>query len=108
MRYEKLIDIIIFHVDNARVPVGTKRSHWYVGITDNPQERGSGHKVKVSNNGFFWHAGSESNARRVEKHILSLGFDGGSGGGKVPVYVYVFRKTYDTEPSLATFKGNPV
>ena len=96
------------YIDTAEAPLGTSISHWYVGITHSPKERFASHRLTGTENGQSWGAGTEANARDAETRVLEEGLDGGDGGGKVPVYVYVFRKTNDTEPSLATFRGKPV
>ena len=62
---------------------------WTIGITENPKNRKGDH-----GNPKRWHklrASSESVARRIEKHFISKGMKGGTGGGKDPNYVYFFK-----------------
>jgi hypothetical protein len=69
-------------------------SDWYVGITNNPQERFTTHGVHSLNHPSSWICSSENVSRGVEEMLLKLGLQGGPGGGvsnDPPVYLYVYR-----------------
>ncbi len=63
--------------------VGGTYGDWYVGIATDPKERlFSGHGVHEKDDAWFYQrALSSEAARRIEKHFLDLGMDGGAGGG---------------------------
>lgn len=69
-----------------------KYSSWYIGVTDNPDERKSSHKSNGMNVTYWrsWPASSETIARSVEKYFIKKGMDGDAGGGMNPTYVYIF------------------
>lgn len=70
-------------------------SDFYIGITDNIEERLFGfHRVPRSGHWFIWHpADSADAARRIEKYYLDKGMDGGTGGGDGDTrYVYCYEK----------------
>lgn len=73
-------------------------SQWYAGIATDPRQRlFSDHNV--SENGGTWiysGAGSENEAREVEKRLLQKGCKGGTGGGVSPQHVYAYRITNST------------
>ena len=76
-------------------------SDFYVGITDNIEERLFGyHNVnKVTDWWIHCYADSEQIAREIEKHYLELGMDGGTGGGSGDGntrYVYCYEKNDHT------------
>ena len=62
---------------------------WHIGITDNPDERKSGHGNPPG--WTVWKADSENDARSIEKNFLDKGMQGGDGGGKTPDHVYIFK-----------------
>lgn len=62
---------------------------FYVGITDNIQERLFGYHKP--NCGYIYRqADTEELARNVEKYFIKKGMQGGTGGGKRPTFVYVY------------------
>lgn len=70
-------------------------SDFYIGITDNIEERLFGfHRVPRSGHWFIWRpADSADVARRIEKYYLDKGMDGGTGGGDGDTrYVYCYEK----------------
>lgn len=82
------------------VKVGGLYHDWYVGITSNPKQRlFNDHGV---NEKYVWiHSPADTNqaARAVEEYLLSLGCDGGSGGGdNSSTVVYAYKKTSYTNP----------
>lgn len=93
---------IIHEIDKKVSSVGIKGKtnptlaerypYWYIGVTDNPDERKSGHKSngKDVTHWRSWPASSEAIARSVERYFKDSGMDGGTGGGKNPTYVYIY------------------
>jgi hypothetical protein len=74
---------------------------FYVGISAYPYTRLSeGHAVVFGRDLWrIWDCGTEVVARAVEKSLLALGFDGGTGGGdQDSKYVYVYLKRIHTSP----------
>lgn len=65
---------------------------WTIGVTDDPDRRKKYHK---RNGGVYrwreWDAGSEKEARRVERHFIDEGMHGGTGGRGEADYVYIFQ-----------------
>lgn len=97
MKEQLIIDEIDAKVKNTSInsqhpPLSKKYPSWYIGITDNPDERKASHKSKGAKVSHWrsWPADSESIARRVERHFKNLGMRGGTGGGKNPTYVYIY------------------
>ena len=80
MSYDDIIKDIDAHLQKSSKQY---YSDFYVGITDNIQERVFGyHKVPQTGYWFITRgADTEQIARDVEKHYLDLGMDGGTGGG---------------------------
>lgn len=79
---------------------GGAYSDWYVGIAADPKARlFNDHNVNEhSGVRIYRDAGSETEARRIEKHFLDLGCDGGDGGGGFNTrYVYAYKKTSFTK-----------
>jgi hypothetical protein len=69
-------------------------SDFYVGITDNVEERLHGfHKVPKEGHWFIYcPADSEDIARNVEKYFLKKGMDGDTGGGDDDtIFVYCYE-----------------
>jgi len=73
---------------------------YYVGITDDPNDRlFEQHNVSKNGTYDYWEALSAESARTVEKYCVDeLGTDGGPGGGDdSSKFVYVYKKTSDTD-----------
>jgi len=74
---------------------------WYVGVTKDPRRR-LFTEHGVHEEGDLWifrQAYSSAAARNVEAHFLSLGADGGAGGGEQDAdYVYAYKKSAHTNP----------
>lgn len=71
--------------------------YWYVGIASDPKRRlFNEHHVPVDDDDarrIFFEANSSECARDVEAELISLGFDGGPGGGDdATTFVYVYLK----------------
>lgn len=62
---------------------------WTIGITEHPKNRKGGHGDPEK--WYTWRTSSETVARRIEKHFISKGMKGGTGGGKDPKNVYIFK-----------------
>lgn len=80
MTYQAILDAFNEHLQKS------SKKYWsdyYVGITDNIDERLHGfHKVPKKGHWFIWcPADSEEIARDVEKYFLGKGMDGAPGGG---------------------------
>lgn len=81
--------------------VGGAYSSWYAGIAKDPSDRlFNGHNVdKEGGHWAHYPADNENIARQVEQDLINLGFDGGGGGGgTASKSVYVYLKTYSTDP----------
>lgn len=68
---------------------------WYVGIAADPKRRlFIDHQVRRQGGAWIYQsAGSAQDARLGEKYLLSLGCDGGDGGGDHTTrYLYAYRK----------------
>ena len=74
---------------------GGPYSTWYVGISENPEDRlFNGHKVDKNNDKWIIEEASSSDAaRRIEKYfVYTLGTAGGPGGGdEDAIYVYAYK-----------------
>lgn len=80
---------------------GGRSSAWYVGITQDIDQRLFGdHSVPRENHWFIHREAYTSNdARAVEKVFLDWGCDGGGGGGDDDArFVYAYLKTSVTDP----------
>lgn len=80
MTYEKIINDFDNHIKRS----GCKfYNEFYIGITSDVEERLFGqHRVDRAKQWWiFSPADNENVAREVEKHYLSFGMKGGSGGG---------------------------
>jgi hypothetical protein len=80
---------------------GGAYSQWYAGIAATPKKR-LFDDHRVLENGIWIHSadcgGSEA-AREVEKYLLSIGFDGGDGGGSYDTrFIYAYKKTLSSNP----------
>jgi predicted GIY-YIG superfamily endonuclease len=67
------------------------RSHWTVGVTDDPARRKGEHEQEGEDTSCWhqWDASTEETARQIEKHFLDKGCKGGTGGGSAN-WVYIF------------------
>lgn len=72
--------------------------NWYAGIATDPKARlFSDHNVTEHGWGWIWSAAiNVEHARNAEKILHAKGFDGDSGGGDNPIYVYAYKKTSTT------------
>lgn len=80
---------------------GGPLSNWYVGITENIEQRLFGaHKVPKKKHWFIYRkAYSQADARSLEKLFVNKGCDGGAGGGdEDAIFVYAYLKTAQTNP----------
>ncbi len=94
---QSIVNEIAAHVQKQ----GGVVSSWYIGITENIDQRLFGaHKVPKENHWYAYReAISTSSARTAEKALLSWGCDGGTGGGdNDAVFVYAYLKTTKTSP----------
>jgi hypothetical protein len=78
---------------------GSGYAAWYCGIAADAEDRlFSDHNVPKKN--AWWirrNCGTDTAARRVEKHFLAKGCDGGRGGGDSnTTWVYAYRITQTT------------
>ncbi len=92
---------IIQEIDNHIHKCGGGYSRWYVGIASDPRDRVlNDHNVDENNDAWIVRdCGSETAARKVEKHFLGLGCDGGAGGGdSSTTYAYAYKKNAHTRP----------
>ena len=70
--------------------------YFYIGITDNIQERLFNYHQPDSGHNYF-QADTEEIARSVERYFLKKGMQGDTGGGKQPIYVYVYLISPNTK-----------
>jgi hypothetical protein len=94
-RISGFVTEILEFVDSHSMP----RYWWYAGISARPYSRLSlAHRTHAGDLARFWDTGSVEVARAVERRLLQLGLDGGTGGGgeRSPGFVYVFLWQRDT------------
>ena len=78
---------------------GGRFDQWYVGITNNPQQRlFSDHNVSRTDDSWIFRLVlTTSDARNIERYFLNLGCQGGGGGGTTDSrYVYAYFITQFT------------
>jgi len=88
---------IVGNIKNHADKEGGGYNNWYCGIASDPNQRlFNDHNVPKEKGKAWWikeNANSEQDARDTEERLLSLGFDGGEGGGdNTTIYVYVYKK----------------
>lgn len=88
---------IVADIINHASSEGSGYKNWYCGIAADVHQRlHSDHNVPQGQNVAWWikrNASSEVDARDTERYLLSLGFDGDTGGGDYQtVYVYAYKK----------------
>ncbi len=95
---EQIKQEILAHINKE----GGAKSSWYVGITQNIEQRLFGdHKVQKENAWYaFREAMNSTEAREIEKYFIeTIGTDGGTGGGDNDAsWVYAYKKTSQTDP----------
>lgn len=93
MTAEQIYNEILTYVGSSNF------ANWYVGVTNNIEERLFGYHKVHRTDGAWYHgmAIDHTHSRAVESGLIKLGFDGGTGGGdEKAAYVYAFRKDYGT------------
>ncbi len=94
---QTIVDEIAAHIQEE----GSVLTSWYVGITEDIEERLFGdHGVPKKNHWMIYREAISSDvARATEKALLDWGCDGGGGGGDDDaVFVYAYLKTAITNP----------
>ncbi|WP_294446314.1 hypothetical protein [uncultured Mailhella sp.] len=74
-------------------------NNYYVGIATDVKQRLIAHQVNIGDKSAYRYyvADSEDEAREIEKYLLDrYDFQGGTGGGDAPRWVYVYRITKQT------------
>lgn len=92
---QQIITDIEGHIQKS----GYQYRDWYVGITGDVEQRvHTDHNVPKSGHWLIYdRADSAASARRVEKHFLDRGCQGGGGGGDdSSVWVYAYVVTSNT------------
>ena len=92
---------IIREIGNHIRNCGGPYPSWYVGIASDPEDRlFNDHHVRKEEDAWIYRTASTSEvARRIERHFLNLGCDGGSGGGDWQTRaVYAYKKAGHTKP----------
>jgi hypothetical protein len=88
---ETIVREVKQHIQDQNGP----RSTWYVGITQDIQQRLHGdHRVPGKDHWYITRrASSSSDARESEKSLIKWGCDGGPGGGDGDAtYLYAYLK----------------
>ncbi len=95
-RYQKVIQDVEAYIGQH----GGRYREWYAGIATKPRDRlFNDHNINEKTDAWiFRDCGSESTARKVEKHFLGKGCDGGTGGGITPTFFYAYKKKAHTNP----------
>ncbi|MDD4952394.1 MAG: hypothetical protein PHV85_07595, partial [Desulfovibrionaceae bacterium] len=76
---------------------GGPHKNYYLGITENLDNRPRAHGVADDTVYTFWQALNDARARQAEKSLLAGGFEGGGGGGNEDaIYVSTARATTRT------------
>lgn len=94
---QEIVDELSAHI----LKEGSALSSWYVGITEDVDQRVFvDHRVPKENHWRAHRKAVSSNAARAaEKNLLKWGCDGGAGGGdNDAVFVYAYLKTTRTNP----------
>lgn len=93
--FSELVQFIHRHTD-GEVEFG----EWYAGLSEEPKQRmAKGHNVPEDADSLSYSLYTEGAARSLEEELLSLGLDGADGGGDDDAsYVYIYRKTQETDP----------
>ena len=97
----KSSEIIVMDILEFIQLEGGHPSMWYVGVTDDAQERlFDEHQVHYQNDAWIYRtAVSRMEAQRVEEYFLEYGLDGGKGGRRLDSrMVYVYKKSVSTKP----------
>jgi len=92
---QEILNNIVAHINKSPFSAG----NWYVGITQNIQQRLFGaHNVSEENGWWIFDmALSTFDARNVEEALIKWGCDGGTGGGDSDaLYVYAYYKAANT------------
>lgn len=99
LRKEAAVERLVRFIRHAD-PV-PKWDTWYVGVTHDPQWRLFNEHRAVFKLSTVIPLDSEEIATKVEKHLIEkYGLDGNPGSGYGSRFVYIFKKTADTDPSL--------
>jgi hypothetical protein len=79
---------------------GGQYSQWYAGIASKPRNRlFDDHRVDERGVWIYSDCEGSVEARRIENHLLGLGFDGGDGGGSYDTrFLYAYKKTLSSNP----------
>ena len=86
-------EIIISEIDSrVNEPKTPSFSAWIIGITNDTERRKGEHENDGKNTKYWrdWKADSEEEARDIEKHFKDKDMKGDTGGGKTPIFVYIF------------------
>lgn len=98
MEKEQIKREILAHINKE----GSKKKTWYVGITEDIEQRLFGdHKVPKQNAWrIYKEADNFEDAREIENYFIeTIGTDGGTGGADEDAkYIYAYKKTDQTEP----------
>jgi hypothetical protein len=92
---------IVSDVKSFLLTQGGRYSDWYIGITKNLGGRLFGdHRVGLNDNSWIACLAVDSeHAREAERQLLTLGCDGGPGGGSdESCGVYAYQKQRHTHP----------
>lgn len=89
--------VIISEINAHVAKSGKPHADWYVGIATDVRKRlFEEHGVDQKGWWIYREADSELVAREAEAELLKLGYDGGTGGGDRPRYVYAYLKGPNT------------
>ncbi len=91
MTNNTIVNDIKKHADKE----GSGYNNWYCGIASDVDQRlFNDHNVPKEDS--WWikrNAENEQDARDTEEYLLSLGFDGGEGGGEnTTIHIYAYKK----------------
>lgn len=92
---------IIADLDSYMRQGGGGYRSWYVGVASDSRTRlFNDHQVKENGGSWIYcGAASSDSARAAEEYFLSLGCDGGPGGGDAQTKsVYAYKKEWYTKP----------
>jgi hypothetical protein len=98
-RKDQVIEKIIRFVQS--IDIAPIWDNWFAGVTEDPSRQLYVEHRAAASKSIVVPVDSAFTARAIEAYLIGHhGMDGAMGSGGNPQYVYVFKKTHDTDPYL--------